>query len=207
MIASTVHPPPAAADCDDATLIAKSLSEPEWFAQLYDRHAADLHRYVLRRLGSSVADDVVSETFLIAFRRRGRYNQARPQARPWLYGIAVNVMAKHRRSELRAYRALARTGVDPVAQSWSDAADTRVVAAAARSRLAAALRALSDRDRDVFLLIAWADFSYEEVATALAVPLGTVGSRLHRARRKMRNALGDVDPMSMTENLEETSRG
>ncbi|MFF4652578.1 RNA polymerase sigma factor [Streptomyces sp. NPDC001380] len=184
-----------------------SLSEPEWFARLYDRHAADLHHYVLRRLGPSLADDVVSETFLIAFRLRARYDTARPQARPWLYGIAVNVMAKHRRSELRAYRALARTGVDPVAQSWSDAADTRVVAAAARSRLAAALRALSDRDRHVLLLIAWADFSYEEVATALDVPLGTVRSRLHRARRRMRAALGGVDPTFMTEDPEETSRG
>jgi RNA polymerase sigma-70 factor (ECF subfamily) len=164
------------------------------FAQLYDRHATRLHHYVLRRLGAGLADDVVAEVFLIAFRRRESYDTARAEAHPWLYGIAANVIGKHRRSELRAYRALARTGVDPVAESWSDMVDGQVTAAAHRVPLAQALRALNDGDRHVLLLVAWADLTYDEVAAALGIPVGTVRSRLNRARKKMRAALGGSDP-------------
>ncbi|MFI0722421.1 RNA polymerase sigma factor [Streptomyces sp. NPDC021224] len=193
-------PPPAEAPgwpADDATLIALSTREPEAFAGLYDRHAPGLHRYVARRLGTDLADDVVGETFLIAFRRRGQYDVSRPQARPWLYGIAANLISRHHRSEQRAYRAWARTGADPVAHSFApdtDAVEGRVTAQASGAALATALRALSQGDRHVLLLIAWADLSYEEVATALGIPLGTVRSRLNRARRKMRAALPGIDP-------------
>jgi RNA polymerase sigma factor (sigma-70 family) len=182
---------------DDAHLIVRSREHPELFAGLYDRHAPALHRYVTRRLGGDLADDVVGETFLIAFRRRDRYDVGRPQARPWLYGIAANLISRHRRSELRAYRALARSGADPVALTYAadpDAVDGRITAQAAGAALASALRGLSDGDRHVLLLVAWEDFSYGEVADALDIPVGTVRSRLHRARRKMRSALGDSVP-------------
>jgi RNA polymerase sigma factor (sigma-70 family) len=198
-VIASIGPTPRAAAVDDATLIARSVAEPEMFARLYDRYAADLHRYVLRRLGAGLAEDVVGETFLVAFRQRDRYDTGRPQARPWLYGIAANLIGSHRRTELRAYRALARTGADPVAESYADMIDGQVTAAASRAPLAAALRALNDGDRHVLLLVAWADFSYEEVAQALAIPLGTVRSRLNRARKKMRAALGGVDPTATAE--------
>ncbi|MBY8879545.1 RNA polymerase sigma factor [Streptomyces sp. PLK6-54] len=187
---------------DDAQLIGRSLDEPEVFAELYHRHAGELLRYVARRLGPALADDVVGETFLIAFRRRTRYDRTRTKALPWLYGIAANVMSQHRRSELRAYRALARTGVDPVAQSTgsdADSVDGKVTAQASAPAIAAALRSLSEGDRHVLLLFAWADLSYEEVAEALGIPLGTVRSRLNRARRKMRAALPDLDPIPTPE--------
>lgn len=183
---------------DDALLVLRSRDSPEAFAELYDRHAASLHRYVTRRLGADLADDVVGETFLIAFRRRGGYDTGRAEARPWLYGIAANLISRHRRSELRAYRALARSGADPVAQGYAadpDAVDGRLTAQAAGAALSSALRGLSDGDRHVLLLIAWEDFSYEEVADALGIPVGTVRSRLNRARRKMRSALGDTNPV------------
>ena len=191
--------PPSVPDAlDDAQLIVRSLEEPELFAQLYHRHAAELYRYVARRLGAVLADDVVGETFLIAFRRRSRYDRTRPKALPWLYGIAANVISQHRRSELRAYRAFARTGVDPLARtsgSDTDAVDGKVTAQASGPAIAAALRSLSEGDRHVLLLIAWADLSYDETAEALRIPLGTVRSRLNRARRKMRAALPDLDPI------------
>ncbi|WP_327288886.1 RNA polymerase sigma factor [Streptomyces sp. NBC_01198] len=190
--------PAGAGDDDDAQLIVRSRARPEVFAGLYDRHAPGLHRYVTRRLGRDLADDVVGETFLIAFRGREDYDISRPQARPWLYGIAANLISRHRRSELRAYRALARSGADPVALTYAtdpDAVDGRLVAQAAGAALAAALRALSDGDRHVLLLVAWEDFSYAEVADALGIPIGTVRSRLNRARRKMRSALGDTHPV------------
>jgi RNA polymerase sigma factor (sigma-70 family) len=183
---------------DYAALIEQSWQEPEAFAELYDRHVRQIHRYVTRRLGDSVADDVVAETFLAAFRLRQRYDLSRPDARPWLYGIAANLIGKHRRAETRMLRALARTGADPVAESYADRADSRVSAAAAQRDLAAALAALAAGDREVLLLVAWADLSYDEVAVALGIPTGTVRSRLHRARRKVREAFGGQDPTTIS---------
>src|SRR5579863_9237880 len=179
---------------DDAALIERSWHEPEAFAALYDRHAAPIYRFAGRRLGDQLADDVVGETFLAAFRRRKRYDLRRADARPWLYGIAANVIGKHRRAEVRMLRAFARTGADPVADGHADRVDSRVCAAAVQRDLAAALAGLSAGDRDVLLLIAWADLSYEETATALGIPIGTVRSRLNRARRKIRAVLGDSNP-------------
>jgi RNA polymerase sigma-70 factor, ECF subfamily len=186
----------------DAALIERSWHEPEAFAALYDRHAAPIHRFAGRRLGDQLADDVVGETFLAAFRRRKRYDLRRADARPWLYGIAANVIGKHRRAEVRMLRAFARTGADPVAAGHADLVDSRVCAAAVQRDLAAALAALTAGDRDVLLLIAWADLSYEETAAALGIPVGTVRSRLHRARRKVREALGGQDPTSSNQELD-----
>jgi RNA polymerase sigma factor (sigma-70 family) len=184
---------------DDAAVIEQSWHEPETFAELYDRYAAAIHRYVARRLGDGAADDVVAETFLAAFRMRRRYDLSRSDARPWLYGIAANMIGKHRRAEVRLLRALARTGTDPAAEGHADRVDNRVSAASAQRALAAALAGLAAGDREVLLLIAWADLSYDEVAVALEIPVGTVRSRLNRARRKTREALGGQDPTSLGE--------
>ena len=192
----------ADARLDDAALIERSWHEPEAFAALYDRHAAPIHRFAGRRLGDQMADDVVGETFLAAFRRRKRYDLRRADARPWLYGIAANVIGKHRRAEVRMLRAYARTGADSVAAGHADRVDSRVCAAAVQRDLAAALAGLPAGDRDVLLLIAWADLSYEETAAALGIPVGTVRSRLHRARRKVREALGGQDPTSSNQELD-----
>ncbi|TKK84970.1 RNA polymerase sigma factor [Herbidospora galbida] len=189
---------------DDAEVIDRARRDPAAFSVLFDRHAPALHRYVLRRLGDSLADDVVAETFLTALRRLGRYDTAHRDARPWLYGIAANLIGRHRRAEVRAYRALARTGVDEVAESYADRVEARVSASALHRELAEALAVLSPADREVLLMVAWADFSYEEVARALGIPVGTVRSRLHRARRKTRAALGGSDPSAVQE---EASRG
>lgn len=191
---------PPTAD-DDAELVTRSLERPEVFAHLYDRYAPDIHRYAARRLGDGAADDITAETFLIAFRARARYDRERAAARPWLYGIAARLIGRQRRSEVRALRAYARTGADPVAEPWIERAESRVAAEAVRAPLAGALAGLSAGDRHVLLLVAWADLSYQEVAEALDIPLGTVRSRLNRARRKVRTALG-ADPafvMDITE--------
>lgn len=179
---------------DDASVVVASLERPEFFGELFNRHAADIHRYAARRLGDVTADDITADTFLIAFRTRRRYDRSRPSARPWLYGIAANLIHRNRRTEVRDLKAMARTGHDPVAESWTDRSDSRVTAQAAHGVLAGALAGLSARDRDVLLLIAWADLSYLEVAEALSIPVGTVRSRLNRARRKVRSALGGADP-------------
>jgi RNA polymerase sigma factor (sigma-70 family) len=188
-------------DADDATIIQLSRHEPEYFTVLFRRHAPQLQRYVVRRLGPDAADDIVAETFLLAFRQRDRYDPERADARPWLYGIATNLIGRHRRAEIRLYRALARTGADPVLESFTDRVDDRVSATAAGRRLAAALAGLPAAHRDTLLLVAWGDLSYEEAARALGVPVGTVRSRLSRARSRLRRTLGEA---GLTERHEET---
>jgi RNA polymerase sigma-70 factor, ECF subfamily len=191
--------PPELQQPSDAKLIEQSLAEPEVFAVLFDRYAADIHHYAARRLGASAADDLVAETFLAAFRRRTSYDTSRSQARPWLYGIATTLIARQRRSEQRLYRALARTGVDPLPEPIADQVVRRVAAQGQQRRLAAALAGLSPADREVLLLVAWGGLSYEEIAEAVAVPVGTVRSRLHRARRKVREALANAEQSRTTE--------
>ncbi|MFE7446104.1 RNA polymerase sigma factor [Streptomyces chartreusis] len=191
-------PPQAERVANDADAVAGSLEQPELFARLYDRYAPDIHRYAARRLGETAADDITADTFLTAFRIRARYDRTRPSARPWLYGIAANLIGKQRRAEVRALRALARTGHDPVAASWVEDTDSRV---AAQGPLADALASLSAGDRHVLLLVAWADLTYQEVAEALDLPVGTVRSRLNRARRKVRTALG-ADPAFVSDAAE-----
>ena len=189
----------AAADADDAAVIQLSRHEPEYFTELFRRHAPYIQRYVVRRLGQDAADDIVAETFLLAFRQRDSYDQARADARPWLYGIATNLIGRHRRAEIRLYRALARTGADPVTESFTDRIDDRVSASTAGRRLAAALGRLSAELRDTLLLVAWGDLSYEETAAALGVPVGTVRSRISRARSALRRSLGDTNPAAFDE--------
>ena len=185
---------------DDAALIAESLHRPEAFAGLNDRHATGIHRFVARRLGQHAADDVVAETFLAAFRRRDRYELDRADAAPWLYGIATRVIGRRRRSEVRMWRAISRSAA-PVTDDEIDLIDDRLVAAGARRALADSIARLSAHDRDVLLLVAWAELSYEEVATALEIPIGTVRSRLNRARQQLRSELNRLQPRSPTEEL------
>ncbi|AXH94513.1 RNA polymerase sigma factor [Micromonospora aurantiaca] len=171
----------------DGDLIRESVTEPERFAPLFDRHAVAVHRYLARRIGAP-ADDLLAETFLVAFRRRAAY---RPDVgvRPWLFGIATNLLRRHVRAEERRYRALARLATGEEPPKVIDDAIDRLDAQALRRDLATALASLHRRDRDVLLLTAWADLSYEQIAAVLDVPVGTVRSRLHRARRLTRLAL------------------
>jgi RNA polymerase sigma-70 factor (ECF subfamily) len=204
---------PPAVEPDDASLIATSRHDPERFAVLFDRHAGEVHRYLARRVGPDNADDLVAETFLIAFSQRDRYDPSRENARPWLYGIATNLVGRHRRNEVRFFRAIARTGADPAAcagagpaavhaaESLADRVTERVAAQQVRKQLAAALARLRPGDRDVLLLVAAGGFDYQEVAVALGIPVGTVSSRLARARRKVREALGGVDPTDTQEDV------
>jgi RNA polymerase sigma factor (sigma-70 family) len=174
---------------DDAAVIRRSRDEPEHFAVLFRRYAPEVQRYVRRRIGVDAADDVVAETFLAAFRQRDAYSLERHNARPWLYGIATNLIGRYRRSELRQYRALARTGRDPVTEPFTDRVDAAVSAEASRGQLADALARLPAAHRDTLLLVVWGDLSYTEAATALGVPTGTVRSRMNRARKRLRRSL------------------
>jgi RNA polymerase sigma factor (sigma-70 family) len=183
----------------DADLIERSWDRPERFADVFDRYYRAIHGYVSRRLGPALADDLASETFLIAFDRRRTYDLAYPDARPWLYGIASNLVSRQRRAEQRRYRALARAAASGVDESHAERVVGRVAAGAERARLAAALLEIAPADREVLLLVAWGELSLGEAARALGVPAGTARSRLHRARQKTRAALAATDSSSSTE--------
>jgi RNA polymerase sigma factor (sigma-70 family) len=174
---------------DDAAVIDASLRDPDRFAVIFDRHAPYVHRYLARRLGREAADDLVAETFLVAFSKRQRYDAGRPDARPWLYGIATNLVGQHRREEVRRYRLYNALGPEPAEMSHAERVVAQVTAQAMGHMLGVALAELSTRDRDVLLLVAWEDLSYDEVAAALGIPVGTVRSRLNRARKQVREVL------------------
>jgi RNA polymerase sigma-70 factor (ECF subfamily) len=170
----------------DSEILRRSWETPAAFAELYDRHAPTIHRYAARRIGASVADDIMSETFLVAFERRTDFDLERDDARPWLYGIATTLLKKHSRLEARAWKGLVAAGAAETSTDAIDALGSRVDAEIAMRRLASTIKRMPARDRDTLLLHAWADLDYEGIAHALAVPVGTVRSRLNRARRTLR---------------------
>jgi RNA polymerase sigma-70 factor, ECF subfamily len=156
------------------------------FGRLFGEHAGGLHRYLARRVGTTIADDLVSETFLAALRGRHGYDPARAGVRPWLYGIASNLLRRHVRDELRELRATARLADPHVVEAPEGRIADRLDARTRVARLAGALARLSDGDREVLLLTSWAGLSPVEIAQALDIPAGTVRSRLHRVRRWLR---------------------
>jgi RNA polymerase sigma factor (sigma-70 family) len=164
----------------DAEVIERSLAFPESFALLFDRHFRSVHRFLRARVGADLADDLAAETFVVAFRRRSAYDRKRADARPWLYGIAVNLLRGHRRDEERRLRAHARA---------ADGERAEVEPGVLDEALAAALLELSVRDRNLILLHAWAGLSYEQLADALRLPLGTVRSAMSRTRARLRSKL------------------
>jgi RNA polymerase sigma factor (sigma-70 family) len=186
---------------DDAAVIESSWLEPERFAVLFDRHAPHIHRYLARRAGRQVADDLVAETFLTAFAKRDRYDLGYSDARPWLYGIATNLVGQHHRDEARQYRIMQRAVAEPEVPDHADRVAAGVTAQSTRALLEAALAALPAGDRDVLLLIAWEQLTYQEVSRALAIPAGTVRSRLHRARTKVRQVLVGTEAAATYEEL------
>ena len=162
---------------------------------LFEQHARALFGYCARRVGQQVAEDIVAGTFLVAYEQRARFDPDRADAVPWLYGIATNLLRRHRRDEVRWYRALARTGIDPLTEDDNtQRAAERADGSADARRIAAVLLSLPSRQRDVLLLYAIGQLEYAEIAEALKVPLGTVRSALHRARTKLRTALAEGAP-------------
>jgi RNA polymerase sigma-70 factor (ECF subfamily) len=168
----------------DAEVIAASLADPAAFAEIYDRHAGAIVRFLVRRVGED-GEELLGDVFRIAFERRAAFDTGRADAAPWLYGIAANLVAKHRRRAARRARAVARVDRDRP----GDEAE-RVIAIVDADRrwpeVAALIAALPAGEREVVLLYAWEHLSYEQIAAALDVPVGTVRSRLNRARRRLR---------------------
>jgi len=170
-----------ASDSDGAT-IARSLADPVAFGAIFDRHYSAVYRYLARRAPRH-ADDLASSTFVVAFERRRTFRVKSASARPWLLGIATNLLHERARRERRELTTVLTLGAQ---RFVNDRADTGFEDG---QRLSTALADLSESQRDVLLLYAWEELSYEEISDALGVPLGTVRSRLARARAHLKAAL------------------
>ena len=167
------------------------------FEAVFREHFAPVHRFIARRVGHALAEDLAAEVFATAYRRRAAYQPERGSLRSWLYGIATNVVRGHWRDEQQLLELDARVAHDWLrrlpAPQFADAADERMIATTLAPRIAGALAALNRDQREVLLLHAWADLSHEEIAAALGIAQGTARSRLSRARAALRAQLGEFD--------------
>jgi RNA polymerase sigma factor (sigma-70 family) len=174
---------------------------------LVQRHQRVLYGYLARRIGRDAAEDVASETFTRAFAQRHRFDTDRDDARPWLFGIATNLLRNQARSEGRQLRAYQRHGVQDRSHDDVTESNARLDAGAQTGALARALEALKAGDREALLLFAWNDMSYEDIAEALEIPVGTVRSRLNRARRIVQEHLVSDDGGSVPGDAPSSVRG
>jgi RNA polymerase sigma-70 factor, ECF subfamily len=166
---------------------AAAIAVTAWF----EEHVSTIHRYAARRVGEHEAWDVVAETFRVALERFDEFDDRRGHERPWLYGIASNILRRHARTEARQLRARARAATangvpgDPLIDS-----ESKLDAIGEAERVAAAVEALDPDDRELLVLVAWEHLSSAEVAVAMGIPAGTVRSRLRRIRSQLRVSQG-----------------
>jgi RNA polymerase sigma-70 factor (ECF subfamily) len=147
--------------------VATGISETE-FEQLYEQQLPRVYGYLARRVGATLAEDLAAQTFYEAWVSRDRYDTSRGAAVGWLFGIATNLLRRHRRREDSQLRLMVAAGWRHVAEALAD---------------------LSPIDRDILALAGWPRLTYEEIAEALGLPIGTVKSRLSRARRHLARRL------------------
>ena len=181
---------PGRTDADD---IVASLSDGERFLPVFERHYESIRAYLQRRTGREVGEELAAQTFEVAFAHRSDFDVRWTSAEPWLFGIATNVLRHHLRSEWRRRKAMSRIVPDHD-RGFDDDLDDRLAAREAGRSLARVVDSLDDGQREVLLLFALADLSYDEIARALGISPGTVRSRLSRARQRIREHrdVGDV---------------
>jgi RNA polymerase sigma factor (sigma-70 family) len=158
---------------------------------LVAEHFVPIYGYLARRVGPDLAEDLAAEVFARALADRDRFDPALGTWRMWLFGIATNLVAKHRRAERRRLSAYAKADSRAIASgrgtdSATDDADDRLSAENRLRALASALKRLNGAQRDALYLVGVAELTYEEAAAVLAVPIGTVRSRVSRARTELR---------------------
>jgi RNA polymerase sigma-70 factor (ECF subfamily) len=188
--------PAASRLSEDGAAIARSLKSPEAFTHIFDRHFAFVHRYVSRRAGRDRADDVASQTFTVAFAHRGRYRDDLGTARPWLLGIATNLLRAEYRGDARVASIVERLGSEAVVSSSRPALASASADLNDDDRLTHALERLESGQRDALLLHALGELSYAEIAAAMEIPIGTVRSRISRACAALRTELEQPAPVA-----------
>jgi RNA polymerase sigma-70 factor (ECF subfamily) len=176
---------------EDGAAIARSRHDPEAFAEVFDRHFAFVHRYIARRAGRDRADDLAAQSFTVAFSHRGRYRDDLGTARPWLLGIATNLMRAASRGDQRVAAIVQRLGSEAAVSSFSSALADASAGRSDGDRLTTALAKLDPGQRDALLLHALGELTYPEIAEVLSIPVGTVRSRISRACAALR---AELDP-------------
>ncbi|MFB7516509.1 RNA polymerase sigma factor [Streptomyces sp. NPDC056144] len=167
--------------------------DPAALGEAYDEHARVLYHYAFRVCGDrAAAEDVVSATFLEAWRCRDKVHADGGSLRPWLLGIATNVMRGAAREARRRDAALARLPERGVLPDFADEVLARMTDGEQVRAARAALGKLRRREREVFTLVVWAGLDYAAAGEALGIPVGTVRSRLSRARERLRK-LADAE--------------
>ena len=173
------------------------------FSAVYTEHVDAIYGFLARRVGAQLAEELTAQTFVEALARHDRYDPERGPIGPWLFGIAANLLRRHYRQEERALRAIAAYAgrVPVVGEDDEERVESRVVADERWPDVATALLGMAPGERDVLLLYAWADLPYSAIAGVLDVPVGTVRSRLSRARGRLTAILGETS--SSTEDAPE----
>lgn len=173
----------------DGELLSAVAEDPQAFLPVFERHFGAVHRFVARQLGSGAAEDAVAEVFVRALRSADTFEPDTTDARPWLLGIATNVV----RAELRRLYAGPALPIEFARSAASGVMDeSQLEAVGELAEVQRALELVPIDEREPLLLYAWLDLSYEEIALALGLPVGTVRSRIARARRRLRRELGLV---------------
>jgi RNA polymerase sigma-70 factor, ECF subfamily len=184
-------------DSDEQLVAELRRNGSDSLTTLFDRYADDVYTYCFRRTASwPIAEDATATVFLEVWRGRARVVVTNGSALPWLYGIANNVCRNATRSSNRWARALSRAQPPQAEYDPAEAVAGRLDSERRMVEVLAAVQRLPREEQDVLALIAWSGLSYAEAAIALGVPIGTVRSRLARARRRL--ALDAADTTSIT---------
>jgi RNA polymerase sigma factor (sigma-70 family) len=183
---------------DARLLFASRRGDERAFAELFDRHSKRIYSYCFRRSGDwMAAEDLTSATFLTAWRRRSDAVLIDESMLPWLYGIATNLARRNVRSVARRsalQSRLPRAQVDE--EDLADSVAQRVDDSRRLREVVSVLGRLPRRERDVVILFAWEGLTYEQIALAIDTPIGTVRSRLARARSHLSSLMGELTPQA-----------
>jgi RNA polymerase sigma-70 factor (ECF subfamily) len=192
---------------DDGELWRRAVNgEPECFGALFHRHAETVRAFCARRTGElDAADDLVSIVFLEAWRRRDDVELVDGNALPWLYGVARRTIQHRWRTAVRHRRALARLPPPAAVTDHAEEVAARIDDERHLAQLRQTLARLRPAERDVLVLCVWQELSYADAAVALGVPVGTVRSRLSRARARLDALTGEYDPLTFPTPRQELS--
>ncbi len=192
------HPAPVR---NDAEIIATSLDDPDAFGEIFERYFQPIRAFVVSRVGTTAGPDLAAQVFVTAFANRAKFDLDYPSAKPWLYGIASNLIRREFRKAKRGRRAVLRFGGREAADVVSDPihqVDERFEVEDRARRVRDALAQLRPQDREIILLATWEGLSYAEISESLGIPVGTVRSRLARSRERLRELAGDIGQSDAT---------
>ena len=170
--------------------VLASIDHAHRFEAVFEQYHRTIYDYLARSVGPDRADEYAGDVFVAAFAARVRYDPELGSVRGWLFGIAANIRRNRARSDWRSRRAWDRVGVErDTEEGGFDVVDEALDYGKELAWVAEFLRELSDIDRDVLVLYAWGELTYPEIAQALGVEVGTVRSRLARARGRLRELI------------------